>query len=135
MVWTLILSVTHTEESKWCSALSQMVALTTLGRRLALAERVFTWAPALNCTFGRVPVRSPVTKAFSLTTPRSSKDSEIYARTGVDPSIYTARKVVIFRPAPNRAQNGPYAPDYWRLQYVFRPTILAVEAAMLTPRH
>lgn len=46
----------------------------------------------------------------------STSEADIYARTGLDPSIFKGRKVVIFKPPPASTQNGKHIGKEWKLQ-------------------
>ena len=46
----------------------------------------------------------------------STSEADIYARTGLDPSTFKGRKVVIFKPPPASTQNGKHIGKEWKLQ-------------------
>ena len=87
-----------------------MAGLAKLGQRLALTTRMSGAPTAALCwALARAPVAA---KSFSTTAvakaagDKIANAGDIHARTGLDPSLYTNRSVVIFKPCQNPVQSG-----------------------------
>lgn len=101
---------------------SAMAALASL-RRLALTSKATRTAPTAGYAACFALARGPAVKSFSTTAAVKvgSTDGDIFARTGLNPEIYTSRKVVIFKPPPSAISSGPYSTSKWHLSYAPRP--------------
>ncbi|KAJ1470385.1 ETC complex I subunit conserved region-domain-containing protein [Baffinella frigidus] len=95
-----------------------MAALASL-RRLALTSKATRTAPTAGYAACFALARGPAVKSFSTTAAVKvgSTDGDIFARTGLNPEIYTSRKVVIFKPPPSAISSGPYSTSKWHLSF------------------